>query len=223
MKRLIRANAEYTTRIYHGDRGRNPKLINQKELGFHFGSLEEAQLHGKFIFYIDFTEPATSTITVKDPNNWASYEGLIAIYKQLDPTMSLNEIRNIWTSWNVDTNSREASQLIRQILNDNGITCIKYIDTEDIPGEQCYILLYQPKLIRCSFKESFPELYDAITKVENDYNIDLQLSQRFEGDYYIMCKNPNIDYEGPVWCSAVNMLGRLSNKQEAYDKLIKLL
>lgn len=147
--------------LYHGDRTERPDLTKQREIGFHFGSLEQARAHGTVIFKMPMR--VTNAISVEDPGEWASLHGLQAILKVVDPSMSIAEITEMWRSWNVKINTKDASARIRELLvSEYGVKVIHYVDQYDAPGTDSYIFLTRVDMERASVDECFPNLVEAL-------------------------------------------------------------
>lgn len=185
MKRVILAGTTSNSviTVYHGDRrALNPKVANQKEIGLHFGSLDAAKLHGHYIVKTTLNVAGSNVVTVEDANDWASIEGLINIMSVVDPSLSADELTEMWRSWRVSRNSVEASRYIREMLvNDYGVTCLHYVDAYDIPGTDCYILLVDKGLKALDVSELYPN-YEAAAREfskATGLKVELQSSVRF--------------------------------------------
>lgn len=160
--------------LYHGGSAASPKVNQQKELGIHCSpNALEADVH--FVKCITKCDADVSgAVNCEDMNDWASLEAFYAILQSAGVAEWKEVATQAWRSNNCQTNTKEASAVMRNILLEYGIEYIKYIDIGEVPGAECYILLTDQSFkVVMDLAEGYPNLAVANDYLPEDHQIEI--------------------------------------------------
>lgn len=152
MKRYIHSSTYSENNIitmYHG--GKLPTngfikdsqdgVIALPDLGLHVGSLEQARSHSDTnIYEVKFS--LENVIDVPDQGDWNTPRAVYEILKQAGSPLTLSDVTIYYREniGNIDTWQRRA-KILCSLLIDNGVSVIRYSNTDDIVGGTCYCIV----------------------------------------------------------------------------------
>lgn len=134
---------------YHGGALGNNQFFRDrmvmKDLGLHCGSLEQAESHASSGVILEVKFRLENVVTVQDQNDWNNVLAVSNILQAAGVDASLKAVIELLRESGAES-WREKSQFFTNLLVENGVSVIKYLNTEDSVHDTCYCIV-DPEVI----------------------------------------------------------------------------
>lgn len=111
-----------------------------KDLGLHCGSLEQAESHASDRVILEVKFRLENVVTVEDQNDWNNVLAVSNILQAAGVDASLTEVTKMLRRSGSET-WQEKSQFFTNLLVENGVSVIEYLNTEDPVQDTCYCIV----------------------------------------------------------------------------------
>lgn len=156
MKRWIHASTDMTTTMYHGGKlkgwihgpsGHGDAVV-MPDLGLHVGSIEQAESHSMDGVILSVEFDLVNVVDVTDQNDWCNIIAVTNILNAAGVNISQNEV-TMKMREEVGNSSHWATKakFFSSLLVENGISVIRYMNTEDSVKDECYCIV-DPSVIK---------------------------------------------------------------------------